>query len=216
MGTSLFSGELFGGLSSFLCRDFNAAENVNVNVVAHIASAPSVKKHTISRRICSNAFELFQLLTVFSPIDHRSGLPGEQAGIVFMRGHQPPECLNRLGAMYNINPLFYQRHLEYLWSTAPLKLFSSPSLPSAAFNTIRFRIFSVGETDVGSNSLVESLRENGEKSMANYLHDLRCEVGLQSGTSIVRAFNIHDIRYFSIEQEVTATVQVMGNKWLST
>jgi hypothetical protein len=215
MGTSLFCGELFGGLSGFLCREFNSAENVNVDVVAHIPSAPSVEEHAIRRHICSNASQLFQLLTVYSPEHHSNSLPGDQTAIVFMRGHQPPECLNRLGAMYNINPLFYQRHLEYLWSTEPPKLFSSPSLPSASFNTIRFRIFSVGETDVGSNSLVESLREDGEKSMANYLHDLRCEVGLQSGTSIVRAFNIHDVRYFSIEQEVTATVQVTGNKWLS-
>ncbi|KAH8587279.1 hypothetical protein B0O99DRAFT_694644 [Bisporella sp. PMI_857] len=51
--------------------------------------------------------------------------------------------------------------------------------------------------------------------MTNYLHDVTREYNLQAGDSIVRAFNVHNARYFSIEQEVTITVQRLNSKWVA-
>ena len=43
--------------------------------------------------------------------------------------------------------------------------------------------------------------------MERYLNDVSKEHKLTAGTSVVRAVNAHSTRYFSIEQDVTATVQ---------
>ena len=128
-----------------------------------------------------------------------------------MRGHQPPECLTRIGARFNLNPHFFLRHLEYLWSSRPLKLFSSPQLPSVSYRILRLKLVTLGEReekrDWSSSSQIRSLRTKSENSMKDYLHDVTREYMLNPGNSIVRTFNMHSTRYFSIEQEVTVTVQ---------
>ena len=199
---------------------------MKVDIVVHTFSKPITnqdgKQEGVpgSLTICSDTAELEHLDVSPSPRTADDGLVGSQeyASMIFMRGHQPAECLTRLGAMFNIDPLFFQRHLEYRWSSRPLKLFSSPSLPSASSNTVRLRIVTLGErgesTGLGSESHIQNLREQDEDTMNEYLHDLTREFKLQAGNSVVRAFNVHNARYFSIEQEVTATIQVMNKNWL--
>ncbi|PVH75109.1 hypothetical protein DL98DRAFT_383861, partial [Cadophora sp. DSE1049] len=141
--------------------------------------------------------------------------------IIFMRGHQPPECLTRLGAMCAINPLFFKRHLEYIWSSRPLRLFAAPSLPSASFHILRLRIFTIGDTENDPSEAgkeeadLRAMRDASETAMANYFQELHLERRLEPGMSIVRAFNVHNARYFSVEQEITMTVQVVGDKWVA-
>ncbi|MCJ1357707.1 MAG: hypothetical protein MMC33_007703 [Icmadophila ericetorum] len=212
IGTSIFTGELFEGLARFLSREFDRAQQVKVDVVVHTFPASTgdqdgnQRKATSDLTICSNTSEVDQLRS-------------ERSAIVFMRGHQPPECLTRLGAIFNTNPLFFQRHLEYLWPSKPLKLFSSSSLPSASFNTIRLRVVTLGERGenkgLKDHSHIQALREKDGTAMAGYLHDVAREYGLQAGNSIVRAFNVHSAQYFSIEQEVTVTVQGVNSQWLA-
>jgi hypothetical protein len=89
-------------------------------------------------------------------------------------------------------------------------------LPSASFSTIRLRIVTLGErgenVGVGGHSQIQALRTKSETAMTNYLHDVTREYKLQAGDSIVRAFNVHNARYFSIEQEVTIVVQKLNSK----
>jgi hypothetical protein len=223
---SLFPGELFEGLATFLSREFDQVEPVKVDVVVHALPASVRSQNTKADAaasdlvMCHDTMELDQLQSILLPKDGMNIIPGTKgrAAIVFMQGHQPPQCLTRLGAMLNISPVFFQRHLEYLWSSRPLKLFSSPSLPSASFNTIRLRVVTLGETaeksGSGSHTHLHALRQKHETAMANYLHDLTREYKLCAGNSIVRSFNVHSTRYFSIEQEVSIAVQTMNNNWV--
>jgi hypothetical protein len=43
--------------------------------------------------------------------------------------------------------------------------------------------------------------------LVEYVHRLRRQDGLEAGNSVVRAFNVHSAQYFSIEQDITVTVQ---------
>ena len=218
IGTSLIPGELFEGLATFLRREFDQAKAVDVDVVVHTLSAPLGKQTAAALTKYPNIHELDKFKHVLSSRDCKDTLPEADAAMIFMRGHQPPECLTRLGSMCKINPLFFLRHLEYRWSYKSLKLFSSRSLPSASFNTIRLPIITLGEREeeVGwsGNFQAQDVRAKSETAMTNYLHDVTREFKLQAGNSIVRAFNVHNARYFSIEQEVTVTVQARDNKWL--
>jgi hypothetical protein len=91
-----------------------------------------------------------------------------------------------------LNPLFFQRHLEYRWASRRLRLFSSPSLPSASLNTIRLGLVNISERGVHvsrrGHSDVQALRTKGEDAMVRYLHNVNGEFDLHAGDSIVRAF----------------------------
>jgi hypothetical protein len=164
---------------------------------------------------CSTTTELDQLPNILSPREPGSRHPA----IIFMRGHQPPECLTRIGATCHANPLFFQRHLEYRWASRRFRLFSSPSLPSASFNTIRLRLVTIGErgghVSWRGHSDVQALRAKGEDAMVRYLHDVNREFNLHAGDSIVRAFNVHSAQYFSIEQDATIVIQQLNSKWVT-
>jgi hypothetical protein len=127
---------------------------------------------------------------MFFPLESRD-LDGTSS-IIFMRGHQPPECQTRIGATCHVNPLFFQRHLECRWASRRLRLFSSPSLPSASFNTIRLGLVNIGErgghVSWRGHSDVQALRTKGEDAMVRYLHNVNGEFNLHAGDSIFRAF----------------------------
>ncbi|TPX13843.1 uncharacterized protein E0L32_005787 [Thyridium curvatum] len=221
LGDSAFSGDIYEGLAAFLSREFD--DRVPVDVIVHtLASGPDTSQR--SEKIAAGvarpswyktANQLEHLRHVFISEDgnkkHQVPVQTHSTAIIFMQGHQPPECLTRLGAFFNIDPRFFNRHLEYFWHSRPLKLFPSPSLPSASFGIIRLRLVTLGEhkeTGKGhTRSTVKTMRSMSELAMEEYLHDLTREYMLQAGNSIVRAFNVHSTKYFSIEQEVTVTVK---------
>lgn len=217
IGRSPIAGELFEGLAAFLSREFDQTKLPKVDVVIHTRSASSSGGSEVHVGNHCAVSDLDKLQDTFSA-KHNASV--NEATILFMRGHQPPECLTRIGANFNINPYFFLRHLEYWWSSRPLKLFSSPYLPSASYGILRLKMITLGEREEkgswGSSPQIQTLRAKSESSMTNYLHDVTREYMLNSGDSIVRTFNVHSTRYFSIEQEVTVTTQATDSGWLGT
>jgi hypothetical protein len=98
----------------------------------------------------------------------------------------------------------YSRHPRcHLLRSAP---YGSELLPWASVEKLR---------GTGSHSQIQALRTKSETAMTNYLHDVTREYKLQAGDSIVRAFNVHNARYFSIEQEITIAVKKLNSKWVA-
>ena len=218
ISNSLISGELFGGLAALFRRGYNEGKNVKVDVVVHNFSTSKRKANSADLAQCLKVSELAKLQVLSEHREYENKVFRDEATMVFIRGHQPPECLTCLGAKYNINPLFFLRHLEYRWSSRPFKLFESPSLPSAAFNIIQLQIITIGERDdnlgLSGNFQIQDLRAKGEIGMKDYLKDLEREHRLQAGSSIVREFNVHSARYFTLLQNITVTIQAKGDRWL--
>lgn len=221
IGTSLYPGQMFEDLASFLSRELDQSnlyrnDQLKIDVIAHTLS-PLVEKQIYR---CLDTRELTVLEDKLSLGNSRPDHNNRKCAMVFLRGHQPPQCLNCIGAMFKIDPLFFQQHLEYRWSSRPLKLFATPLLPSASLNTIRLLFITLGENrnngSVSSGNQVHALRLKAENDMATYLHDVAREYMLETGNSIVRRFNIHNAQYFSIEQETTISMQVLGDKWSGT
>ena len=215
IGTSLITGELFEGLAAFLSREFDQTKLPKVDVVVHTLSASTSGG---SKANVANYCVVSDLDKLQDTLSAKPNASVNKATIVFMRGHQPPECLTRIGANFNIDPYFFLRHLEYWWSSRPLKLFSSPYLPSASYRILRLKLVTLGEREEkggwSSSPQIQSLRAKSESSMKDYLSDVTREYTLNPGNSIVRTFNVHSTQYFSIEQEVTVTVQPRGSGWL--
>ena len=215
IGTSPIAGELFEGLAAFLSREVHQIKVSKVDVIIHYLSASSGGGSKANVATYCAVSDLDKIRDTWSA---RHNASVNKATIVFMQGHQPPECLTRLGAIFNMSPHFFLRHLEYWWSSRPQKSFAFPHSPSTSYRILRLTLFTPGEREEkrgwSSSPYIQTLRAKGESSMKNYLHDVTYEYVLNSDTSIVRTFNVHSTRYFSIEQEVTVTVQARDSGWL--
>lgn len=62
--------------------------------------------------------------------------------IVFMRGHPSPEWLLAIGVRYQVDPEFFQLHLNF--RHGQLDHFPSPSLPSTSTSMMKLRITTIG------------------------------------------------------------------------
>ena len=212
-GTSSFAKDLFEGLAAFLSRDLDLTKLSKVDVIIHTISNSSNGE---SRGNVVTISDIDKLQDTLSARDNASV---NDSTIVFMRGHQPPGCLTRIGANFKIDPYFFLRHLEYLWSLRPLK-FSSPCLLSASTRILRLKLFTLGQREEkggrSSNAQLEILRAKSQSSMIDYQRNVTHEYMLNPGNSIVRTFNVHSARYLSVEQEVTVTVQAKDSGWSGT
>lgn len=56
------------------------------------------------------------------------------------------------------------------------------------------------------------MRVNGTKAMEVYTHRLKMDALI--GDSIVRQYFVHDERHFSLEQEMTISLNQVGDHWI--
>jgi hypothetical protein len=67
----------------------------------------------------------------------------------------------------------------------------------------------MGQPDQG---VIDDLRAKGAKAMEMYTHQLKVEADV--GDSIVRKYFIHDEMHFSLEQEMTISLNQVGESWV--
>ena len=134
--------------------------------------------------------------------------------LLFMKGYPSPKWLRTLGAVYDIDPEFFQRHLNFLATMGKVDYYPLPSLPSTASNIIRARIPTIGSWELSGRKLgqdeLERLRNDSARSMEDHQHDLKLGRGFKLGDSIVRGFSAVDDTNFIIEQEVSVCIQGVG------
>ncbi|CAG9952030.1 unnamed protein product [Clonostachys rosea f. rosea IK726] len=196
LGTSLFTGELYCHLAIFLSRedDFvDAKAKVTAHLIQNLTSdgKPDGSSHS----------KEWSFVSCFNMTD----LPG-LAKQLFPEG--PTSSMLE-------KPWPHVQNQSSLSSTSYGVLLAidafeanTPVLPSDTLNIIRLRIVTIGDREDnswGSPSEIDNLRAMGQ--LVEYVHRLRRQDGLEAGNSVVRAFNVHSAQYFSIEQDITVTVQ---------
>ena len=136
--------------------------------------------------------------------------------ILFLVGYPASEWLTTIGSLCQVDPEHYQRHLMF----SPRQLyFSTPSLPSASENIITLRFITIGrrrpkETSQGH---IDQLRDDGARDMKVYKHSLQLNrEHVKAGDSIVRRYSVHDETYFSIEQEMSISLNYFEKQWIGT
>ncbi|KAG9777941.1 hypothetical protein KCU88_g4375, partial [Aureobasidium melanogenum] len=136
-----------------------------------------------------------------------NGIQGSRAPgqLLFIAGYPSSELINRLSQEHNINPEFWRRHLEsILAASAPT--FEDFKLPSATCGVFQLRFWTICSRPDGIGdemASLESIRKDAETRMKEYKKCLTEGGELRSGDSIVRGYEVHDRKYFSIEQVVT-------------
>ncbi|KAG8629207.1 hypothetical protein KVT40_003072 [Elsinoe batatas] len=205
-----FSGELLRILSKRLDweHDTTGGPALPVDVVLYMLSGNTERPH----RILSNTQQLDDLDNYLDMASTTPASSQDQPKILLLQGDQPPQCLNRLGVKLKVDPRVYLRHLQYLWSNRPSKLFASPSLPSASADMVSLCVVTLGRHEP-SNTPLRSLRQQAALDMQAYLHEAFMGRELKIGDSIVRGYWVHSQEYFSIEQEITVSLQYRNDQW---
>ena len=135
-------------------------------------------------------------------------LLASETGIIFPEGYPSAQHLIDLGAAYNIDPEFYQRHLRFLIprSTKNESLFL-PVLPSFQTLILQMSITTVGHHRTHQYRSVDGKRLRSASKMDEYLMNLRNGRGMgrdwEPRDSVVRSFAVHDEKEFSIQQIIT-------------
>ena len=140
--------------------------------------------------------------------------------ILFCRGQASPQWLSAIGALYHVDPEFFQRHLDFRSTAGRLNYFPLPSLPSSSDHMTKLRYSTIGHRErkggVSGSEMIDSARWQGIKAMDRYVHhlnqSLQQDTGL--GNSIVRAYSVHDETHFSIEQDVSIYVSRITGGWI--
>ena len=149
-------------------------------------------------------------------IDGNAGRP--ESFLLFLDGHPSPHWLSAIGSRYQVDPRYFQSHLEFRRVSERRNCFPWPSLPSSTDDIVRIRMITLGAQVANSSVLgldLESMRLHAEKKMGPYSRDLNTETNVQLGDSVVRRFNVHDMEHYSLEQKVSICFQKHSAGWLS-
>ncbi|KAI1084757.1 hypothetical protein F5B20DRAFT_523068 [Whalleya microplaca] len=146
--------------------------------------------------------------------------------LVFLRGHQPVEWLNTIGAKLAVDPEYYRRHLDSNLSADESGYsidFRLPLLPSTKEQIFQLRATTLGtyrfsEYNVKSSRVKRllELRKRGITGLTEYLRRQMKGYGqLPSNLcSIFRKISVHDESHFSVEQTISLYTKFNKQGWL--
>jgi hypothetical protein len=142
-----------------------------------------------------------------------AGSKSTDSYILFLKGNPSSEWLTTVGSICQVEPEYFQRHLSF---QSRFDYFSLPSLPSCSDNIIRlpFVTLCCREDKIGKSNqgIIDELRMNGGKAMDIYTHRLKLDAKV--GDSIVRRYSVHDEMHFSLEQDMTISLNQVGESWI--
>jgi hypothetical protein len=133
--------------------------------------------------------------------------------VLFLAGYPTPEWLTTIGSLIHVDPQHYERHLSFL-SRQPY--YTSPSLPSTEQNIIFLRFITIGRRYSKGNTQehIDRLRKHGAGEMEQYRHYLKLNRDVKPGDSIVRRYSVLDDEHFSIEQDISVSLNFTGKQWV--
>lgn len=166
---------------------------------------------------------LIRQFTSVSEFSHAAAEAEDSSALLFLRGHQPAEMLNALGARYRVDPEFFRQHLELGSRTGASRNISSNSLPSTWANIIRVPCVTIASRSTSSaipqlsnQSKLLKIRDETERLLDNHVEKFiqGRETNLPHGRSVVRRFFVHNLQHFSLEQEISLYVATQSKGWV--
>ncbi len=223
---SPYPGQNFEDLNLFLQRPKQPAPIHPVSRDRLTWPSTPATLYTLEKNAANNQTFTANAAGIFRELDHlvspaqltellRSRRSGQSKSyLLFLVGYPSSEWLATIGSLFQVDPEHYHRHLMFSPSQP---YFSTPSLPSAAENIMTLRFITIGRRRPTGNSQhhIDRLRQDGVQGMATYEHSLKLNrEQVKTGDSIVRRYSVHDEEYFSIEQEVSISLNYFDRQWV--
>lgn len=207
---SPYPGQNFEDLAIFLQRSITPVSSNSQNQVGRLSSFATLYALDNTGKVVEQIEEPARLTEILQlPSDGQT-----KSRLLFLGGYPSSEWLTTIGALCHVDPEHFQRHLNFL---SRQSYFSFPSLPSAAENIITLHVTTLGSRQSkkeNSQDAIDRLRANGMTEMNAYMHKLSREENIRNGDSIVRRYSVHDETHFSIEQEISISLNYVDREWI--
>ncbi|KAL9042200.1 MAG: hypothetical protein Q9214_003856, partial [Letrouitia sp. 1 TL-2023] len=215
---SLYPGLNFANLASFLQQPFTHGTYTprGVGTESTMDGFEFVQKYLFPSSTDG------RMEAVRSPIEMKRAVavpkPGEETHtILFLRGLPSPMSLSTIGAIYRIDPEFFQRHLDFRSTVGRIDYFPLPSLPSTSGKMIELTYISIGRRETPGKQHrpreMDLMRQASYKAMSRYVHDIDTQMATSDalGNSMVRSFDVLDDTHFAIEQRISIYMDQNGH-----
>jgi hypothetical protein len=195
--SSLHPGDNFRPLAEFLQCDDRLNRDVHDYVIVHDLS------YDINDARRTTHFSASQVRD-FANYRMPTGSSGQ---VIFLRGYPSPAWLNLIGAKYQVDPEIFRRYLAFKVPTEDF--FDLPGPSPASHSILKLSITSIGK-QCGSTIG----RDSGPAALKTHFNSLGANAVSNIGNSIVRRFNWHDQKYFSLEQNIHASIIMCETGWV--
>lgn len=218
---SLYPGHNFENLALFLQRAFDSPHEQTSSLPRPDPPGFLVTLHAIQTSKPKSVHHIAAAADLIKC--HESAKDGGAFSgpcMLFLRGQPSPGWLAVIGAMYRIDPEYFQGHLDFRAAFGRLDYYPLPSLPSYSNNIVRLRYVTIGHRKMRGREAdqreIDRLRSHGHMAMDRYLHALNQSLDSRSGPgdSIVRDYLVHDLTHFTIEQDISVCVTRKENGWI--
>ncbi|KAJ3541339.1 hypothetical protein NM208_g4656 [Fusarium decemcellulare] len=223
---SLYPSESFRGLGDFLWQPFISrptfTSHPSVEAECRGLAAPFVSLYQYHHRESTFGQLQFANIDEFQELGDSVFPEKDSFALLLLQGYPSPDWINILGARFNIEPEFFQRHLslspDMRHPTARLIPSYNSNMASLPITTIGFGQCDgslAGGHDQGN---LEKLRRTESARMRDYTSKLASlsSPSLVPGDPIVRDYHVHSSGYFSLRQNVSLHFHPLkhGRGWI--
>jgi hypothetical protein len=218
-GDSLYPGLNYENLAQYLLQPYQPRSYQEPSTIKSQAGVdvPFAVLYDLGARIPDRVHR-YSSPQSFESLQHLGA--SETGHLLFLRGNPSPEWLNTIGYKCNVDPEFFLRHLDFRSTAGKPDYFNLPSLPSSNGNFLRLHWTTIGsrganfERNGHDQKEIELLRDEGARTMAQYLDHTSSDRRMKVCDSFVRRFAVHDETHFSFEQDVSVCVNQIGKSWI--
>lgn len=150
----------------------------------------------------------------------------EVGRLIYLSGQQDPEWLNILGARLSLDAEFYRRHISGAVGIEAeefdaASILATPFLPAAFTEMVRIPLMTVGTYRSSSAQVRPSSLRNGSHRrqaalrLRHGLENYHTTERLDDGNSLLRALNVHNRRFFSLEQSISVHIGGKNGRFVS-
>lgn len=149
-------------------------------------------------------------------------VPNSRTGeLLILQGYPSAAWLSYIGALYDVDPEFFLRHVKGLRASNDVDHIDGVSdLPSSTSSIFQFRISTpgsfTGPVDRSHPVALSDLRYQAQEVTRRYLHQIAASPPCP-GEAVLRGITIHDEENLNIEQIVTvyfSRLRVSPDRWL--
>jgi len=152
----------------------------------------------------THCFEQDQLESFATLIRH----PKDHGQILFLRGLLSPAWISTVGSLYNVDPEYFRRHMDFCETSVHRHLYSIPSLVSTTNNIMRLCVTTILHWEFRlKTSQICHERLHQADQLANYKRYLAMRA--KCGDSLLREYYLLNDRFSIIEQWIS--ISLTGN-----
>ncbi|KAH5307283.1 hypothetical protein HBI12_163600 [Parastagonospora nodorum] len=202
---TIFQGFIYRFLQELLKQDETDLDkqfpDLDEHVLAHLSVFESGSDYVSSQYSYS---QLQSLLDV--------PLPSKRSGqMLFLGGHLSGSWIASIGAKYGIGPEFFRRHIHLWRSRRGAVLYAVPTMPSVSSQVgITLRINTCGESTRSLGDI--SLSDRRQMLPDKFFHTPKV-LTPAPGSSYIRGNAYLGDSTFSIEQDISITIESDGEGW---